>query len=294
MNDVQQFFILSNPRSGSSLLRVICDSHQKLSVPPESGFIEWWYQKYKSWNVFDSKNPEKINQFCKDLESSKKFETWNFDLNLFKDLILNETPSNYSQLLTLVYISFGLQRGKDILVFGDKNNYYINKTKLLNELFPNAKYIHVVRDGRDVATSYKAMKYLETTSKYIPKLSNNITEIANEWQENNQILTSFSNNLPKNQLLIVRYEDLILQLEEECKKITNFLNVPFDKNMLNYYNINKELNLEPKETLDWKRKTLEKPDVLNIGKYKELLSEEEIAVFNSIAKKTLNHFDYAN
>ena len=283
-----------SPRSGSSLLRIICDSHQKLSVPPESGFIEWWYQKYKSWNVLDSKNSEKINQFCIDLESSKKFETWNFDLNLFKDLISKETPSNYSQLLMLVYISFGLQRGKNILAFGDKNNYYIKKTKLLNELFPNAKYIHIVRDGRDVATSYMAMKNLVTASSYIPKLPYKIKDIAIEWHKNNQNLITFFKSFPKNKVLIIRYEDLILQLESECKKITNFLNIPFDKNMLNYYNINKELNIEPIETLDWKRKTLEKPDVLNIEKYKDLLSKEEIGIFNSIAKNTLNHFDYVH
>jgi hypothetical protein len=292
MVDVQQFFILSNPRSGSSLLRIICDSHQQLSVPPESGFMEWWYQKYKNWNVSDSKNSDRIIQFCSDLESSKKFETWNFDIHLFKDLISTELPSSYSQLLTLVYTSFGLQQGKNIVACGDKNNYYIKKTKLIHDVFPKAKFLHMVRDGRDVATSYKALKNLESTSKYIPKLPNNITEIANEWQENNQILTSFFKTLPAHQVLTVRYEDLILKLEEECKKITNFLNVPFDKNMLNYYNINKALNLEPKETLDWKKKTLEKPDVSNIGKYKELLSKEEITLFNSIAKQTLNQFNY--
>lgn len=294
MFDVQPFFILSNPRSGSSLLRIICESHSNITVPPECGFLDWWYQKYKNWNVSDSKNPETIIQFCKDLNSSKKFETWNFDFNLFKDLVLNELPSSYTQLLTLVYISFGLKNDKNIMAFGDKNNYYVKKTKLIHELFPNAKYIYIVRDGRDVATSYKAIKKLKSTSKYIPKLPISIAEIANEWQDNNKILISFFKTLPKKQGLIVRYEDLILQLEEECKKITNFLNVPFDINMLNYYNINKELNLEPKETLDWKKKTLEKPDISNIGKYKELLSKEEIAVFNSIAKKTLNHFFYDN
>jgi hypothetical protein len=48
MVDVQQFFILSNPRSGSSLLRIICDSHQQLSVPPESGFMEWCIKNIKT------------------------------------------------------------------------------------------------------------------------------------------------------------------------------------------------------------------------------------------------------
>ncbi len=98
MTDIKQFFILANPRSGSSLLRIICDSHKELSVPPESGYIEWWYEKYKQWNVLDSKNPKRIIEFCKDLSFSRKFETWNFDINLFRSLVKSEAPKNYSQL----------------------------------------------------------------------------------------------------------------------------------------------------------------------------------------------------
>jgi hypothetical protein len=49
MVNKKQVFIIGNPRSGTSLLRIMLNSHSSMVVPPECGFIQWWYQKYKDW-----------------------------------------------------------------------------------------------------------------------------------------------------------------------------------------------------------------------------------------------------
>lgn len=287
ISKIQPFFILSNPRSGSSLLRVICDSHPEITVPPECGFTEWWYEKYKDWKSKDNKT-KRLDIFCLDLESSRKFETWDFDFQHFKNLVMDYKPQNYADLVALVHISFGLKKNKKIKVWGDKNNYFINKTDLLDRLFPEAKFIFIVRDGRDVATSYISLKNLKTDSPYAPKLPSEINEIALEWKENNTKVISFLSGLEENNILTLRYEDLVIGLEDNCKLICDFLNVPFDAQMLEYYKI----GLEPLHTLDWKKKTLKSPDKLAIGKYKKLLSSEEIGLFNSLAGKKLKEFGY--
>lgn len=287
MDNIQPFFILSNPRSGSSLLRVICDSHPEITVPPECGFTEWWHEKYKDWKSIDNQT-RRLNSFCGDLASSRKFETWNFDFSYFKNLVKAYKPENYADLVALVHVAFGLEKGKKIKAWGDKNNYFINKTDLLNQLFPEAKFIFIVRDGRDVATSYISLKNLKTESPYAPKLPSEINEIALEWNRNNSKVTSFLSGLKESNILILRYEDLVNRLEENCKMICKFLNVPFNPQMLEYYKI----GLEPMQTLDWKKKTLRSPDKLAIGKYKKLLTSEEIDLFNSIAGKTLKEFGY--
>src|SRR5690606_42086136 len=96
MNFRPPFFILSNPRSGSSLLRIMLDCHPDIVVPPECGFLEWWYSKYKDWSIEDSVNKSKVSEFCLDLSSSRKFETWKFDMTLFKESVLFKKPKNYS------------------------------------------------------------------------------------------------------------------------------------------------------------------------------------------------------
>lgn len=287
MLSTQPLFILSNPRSGSSLLRVICDSHKEISVPPECGFTEWWYIKYKDWNLADNFN-YRFEIFCFDLISSRKFETWNFDFQLFKSLVNIFSPENYSDLAALVHITFGFQKNKKVKVWGDKNNYYIHKTNLIHKLYPKAKYLYIVRDGRDVATSYIELKKLKTGSPYAPNLPWKIEEIAREWNNNNSKIFSFLSYREKEQVFILKYEDLITNFEQSCLSICRFLNLTFDPNMLNYFN----LRLEPKETLDWKKKIHKQPDNLAIGKFKKNLTKDEVSLFNSIAEENLNRFKY--
>ena len=62
--------------------------------------------------------------------------------------------------------------------------------------------------------------------------------------------------------------------------------------MLNYHKENRQNQVEPLETMDWKKKTLEKPDPSEIGKYRDVLSEKEIDTFEDIAEKVLSKFKY--
>ncbi len=286
MNKAQAFFILSNPRSGSSLLRVICDSHEKMTVPPECGFIEWWYSKYKDWSIEDNSN--RLAEFCNDLKSSRKFETWDFDFSYFKKIIKEEEPKNYAELSALVHISYGMQRDKKLFAWGNKNNYFIHNTDPINQLYPTSKFIFIVRDGRDVATSYLALQHLNSDSPYKPNLPTKLDLIAKEWNENNLKVADFLSSIKEDRVLQLRYEDLVMNMASECYNICSFLGIPFDPGMLEYY----KLNLEPKETLDWKKKTLKKPDKLTIGKYKDILNKEEEQLFNEIAEEGLKKFGY--
>lgn len=285
------FFILANPRSGSSLLRLICDSNENIIVPPESGFLEWWYKKYSNWEK-SWVHSEYLAKFIIDLASSKKFETWDFDSVFFESLVKKIEPSDYSELISLVYYSYAQQQNKNICLWGDKNNYFINKTDIISKIYPNAKYIHLIRDGRDVAVSYKNIQKLNSKSQYKPVLPASILEIANEWVENINKVNVFLESIKRSNQLVIRYEDLVMKTEEISQKISEFLDVPYDSKMLLYYEKNNKNNSEPKATLDWKKKTLEKPDESNIGKYKKELSLDECTLFEKVALKTLKNYTY--
>ena len=285
------FFILANPRSGSSLLRLVCDSNSNLIVPPESGFLEWWYKKYKNWD--ESWIDHKLFlEFIDDLLSSKKFEIWNFDVQLFKNLVTNEKPKNYSSLMSLVYYSYSRQQEKSIVRWGDKNNYYIHRLDLLYKIFPNAKFIHLIRDGRDVAVSYRNIKKIDSKSPYKPQLPAEMLEIAKEWDSNINKINSFLNTIPEVNQLEIKYEDLLKNTKISALKICDFLNVPYEEEMLHYYRRNLRHHTEPKATLDWKKKTLQKPDISNIGKYIDELTETELQIFESECLTTLKKYSY--
>lgn len=291
MENSSPIFVLGNPRSGTSLLRLMLNSHPNLVIPPESGFLEWWYKKYADWDLLDI-NTARQKEFIEDLITSKKFETWEFDSNLLIATIQREMPNSYSQLIACVYISYGLQQGKKNFRWGDKNNYYVNKLELINNLYPRATYVHIIRDGRDVACSYKEINKLESFSEYKPKLPSDIQEIAKSWVANNSIILSFFSTIATEQYLTIRLEDLLLKTEQTLKNLCQLIAISYNKEMLKYYIHNKKLGMEPQSTLDWKKKTLEKPDPSIIGRYMNGLSEEEISNFNAISYDLLKKFHY--
>jgi hypothetical protein len=288
---MEKVFIIGNPRSGTSLFRLMLNAHPQIISPPECGFLHWWFAKYKDWNGL-SNTSNQIDIFINDLKSSKKIPNWHLDFEILKQRIIDLKPQDYATLGEIVYLLFAEQKGKNPILIADKNNYYINHLNDLNEIWPTAKYILVVRDGRDVACSYINMEKLVTDSPYKPKLSTDISTIAKEWVDNNKKCIDFINSLNNTRSFIVRYEDIVTNPILFLTKVCNFLGIDFDKEMLTYYIKNIELQDEPISTLDWKLKTLESPDKNNIGKHKKELSGENYNEFNAIATSLLQKFNY--
>ncbi|WP_452231458.1 sulfotransferase family protein [Lacinutrix sp. MEBiC02595] len=286
---VQQFYILGNPRSGTSLLRLILNSHSQITVPPECGFLLWLEPKYKSWNATNL-NAIDINAFVQDVQQSKKFETWNVSSQTIINSIEEEQPVNYAALAQCVYRSYASLEGKNPLFIGDKNNYYIHHLQELDAIIPNSFAIHLIRDGRDIVHSYREINKISNTYKYKPNLPFSIAEIAQQWQTNNLNINSFyKENL---NYIVVRYEDLLENPEGVLSKILDKFNLSYEDKMLEFYKENALKQIEPKETLAWKLKTLKPLDKNNVGIYREKLTALEIKEFNTIAGSSLKLFGY--
>jgi hypothetical protein len=290
MNKMQNVFILGNPRSGTSLFRLLLNAHSRIVVPPESGFSHWWLNKYKDWKPTDSQTP-RIDEFILDVLSSKKIETWELDKNKLLKTIINANPLNYMELINTVYLSFSNSKS-EIQVIADKNNYYINHLNDLLDIWPNAKFIHLVRDGRDVACSYIKVNTLNKGTKYIPKLSVKIEEIANEWSNNLQKIDSFFQKRKKPDVHTLRYEDLVVNPKETLDDCCAFLEQNYEPTMLAYFENNDKQYTEPEATIAWKQKTKEAIDSQNIMKYKKELSKQDIELFNKIASMQLKKYNY--
>ena len=143
-----------------------------------------------------------------------------------------------------------------------------------------------MRDGRDIAVSYQEINEGTATSVYKPVLPSNIEDIALEWKNNGENFLRLLDN--SSSVILIRYEDLLLQPKETLTKVFEFLGLDFEENVLKFY----ESNDEPNDFLQWKSKTTQKIDPNNQGKYKEALSEKDIAIFNELANEVLGKFGY--
>ena len=121
----RRFFIIGNPRSGTTLLRLLLTSHPHVIIPPECGFIAWLYEKYGGWTRLDLNKDDIINLFVRDLLATKKFDTWGLDSVLIKDEIHKNKPRSYSDLCDVVGLVYNNKLSKAARIIGDKNNFYI-------------------------------------------------------------------------------------------------------------------------------------------------------------------------
>lgn len=257
-------------------------------IPPECGFAVWLYERYKSADFSRSV----VEDFIKDLSAAKKIETWNLDYIKLFNYIYAASPAHYSDVVGKVYEFYGHANGRTFLRWGDKNNFYLHHIDTIRAMYPTAKFIHIIRDGRDVACSYKNLKRKAIESKYAPQLPSAVTDIAIEWSANIKKIRSSFDRAGWENVYELRYEDLVSQPGNELKKVCVFLNEPYDANMEVYYTNNQLEHQEPVEFLQWKAKTVEKPTTSEIGKYRNELTLEEIKEFESISGSILGIYNY--
>jgi len=283
------FFIIGNPRSGTSLFRLLLTSHSDIHIPPESGFMIWWQRVYNDWN-WDADN-QKLDAFLDDLFNAKKFEFWELDREPLSRTIKANKPDNYAALSRLIYEHHSEKAGKKNALIGDKNNFHLNHIAELDALYPDAKFVHIIRDGRDVATSYMDMSKIDSTSDYRPRLPSSAADIGQEWRKNIESVRSGFSKLPSERTLEIRYEDLVLETEKTLTGVCEFLGQTYEPAMLDFYMKNQARKLEPDEFMAWKARTRGQIDSSAIGKWKNL-PQDDIGIFEKICGDILTTYNY--
>lgn len=276
------FFILGNPRSGTTLLRLMLTAHTKIVVPPEAGFGVWLITQADSLQKYDHR------LFIEALAASKKIENWMLDYQALYDYLDANRVNDLATAILSVYDFYALKHHKKGALIGDKNNFYIHHISTLAKLSPAAKYIHIVRDGRDVACSYRELMAKNIVSNYAPILSRDIQQIANEWALNNQDIID---GLVGRDSLCIRLEDLISAPQVTLKRVCGFLGLNFENNMMAYYADANANFFEPVEFDQWKQKN-KRPLINDSFKYKHLLDRQELASFEAVAGNLLDYFGY--
>jgi hypothetical protein len=146
------------------------------------------------------------------------------------------------------------------------------------EFWPQARFINMLRDGRDVLASQLNTGSFDKSS----------TDIAKAWVGTH---SKFGSLIEDNKLngQFVRYESLTREPETELKRICTTLGVKFDKRILNHSN--QDLTIFASRHLSGDRIN-KKIDTKSIGRWKDDLSDEQLAEFTSFAKEALEKYDY--
>jgi hypothetical protein len=210
-------FVIGVDRSGTTLLSMMLGMHSLLWIPYESHFHVELYNKYHNDpNIGDF---DYNNMILKEIFNQKYVLEWH---SVRPDIIDVSKCKSLSCIFNEFHLSYAHAQGKKL--WGDKTPKYIVHLDVINDLFPNARFVHIVRDGRDVARSLVGMWWGP----------NDFVSALEYWARRVELGTKMLNMLPSERRMQIRYEDLVTSPQKELVRITEFLGIPFESHMLDY------------------------------------------------------------
>jgi hypothetical protein len=198
------------------------DSHDELAIPPESYFVATFARRRPE---FDLKSGFHSRAFLDALCSHRWFGRWGLVEEEVRTVILEGAPRNTAEAIRSVYRLYSLHRSK--WRYADKTPEYVCSMKTIGSLLPEARFIHLIRDGRDVAQS------LCSAARGF-----GVTDLAGAlifWER--RVITGRrqGGRLGRRRYREVRYEDLISDPEAVLRDICSFVQLDYQPRMLKYY-----------------------------------------------------------
>lgn len=263
------FFVGTNG-SGTTLHRAIFDSHPDLAIPGEAQFVAKMAgnrERYEG-EGFDS------GRLIKDLRKQDRFENWGLDFDDVEKVLAAPPVEDFPGAIRRLYQLYGDQRGKSR--YGDKTQANIHHLPLLAELFPESKFIHAVRDGRDVALAHTDGTKIE--------------QVAVSWKRRVTAGREAGKALGPDRYIESRFEDLIEHTETSVRRICDFLDLTYDTQMLRYYE--RAGDIVATTAVPDRHKDIFLPPTKGLKDWRRDLSDDQVARFEALAGGLLSDMGY--
>lgn len=206
------------------------------------------------------------------------------NLNLSADAVrdASATADTYSEFVSALYTEYGRQRGKSLV--GEKTPGYVQHLPRLHSLFPGARSIHLIRDGRDVALSLLAWD--KGPVKYDLWQEEPVGVSALYWQWHVSTGRRDGRMLDPTKYSEVKYEDVVARPEESLHELAGFLDLPFAPQMVAYH----EGKTRSKPGLSAKKAWL--PPTTGLRDWRTAMSARDLELFEAIAGDLLSDLGY--
>ena len=194
------------------------DAHPQMAVPPESHFLVTmgrWRRRYKGGDRFD------VDRFVRDLANQYGFRRWDLDPESVRNRLADTCPRSYPEAMRDVFALYADQAGKSR--YAEKTPTNVVHMPFLARTFPEARFIHLIRDGRDVALSYLDADFgVESLGeaaiywrRFVRKGRRDGQRLGSRYRE-------------------IRYEDLVADPEASLRSLCAFIEIPYHPAMLQY------------------------------------------------------------
>jgi hypothetical protein len=223
-------FIVGCARSGTTLLKRIVNAHPEIAITPETHWIARYFERRRGLTPEGFVTPKLIPK----LLEYHRFPKMKVGREELERLIDSDEPISYPSFVSAIFDLYGQRKGKSLV--GDKTGSYVLNLPTLHGLWPKAKFVHIIRDGRDVSLSAinwrKAYRHARRFSTWT---EDPITTAAVWWEWRVRLGREDGGSLAPKLYHEVRYEELVFVPEETCAALCDFLDLPYDDAMLRFH-----------------------------------------------------------
>jgi hypothetical protein len=271
--------MIGTQRSGSNLLRLMLNQLDGVSAPHPPHILERFFPLLPAYG--DLSNPDNFSSLVADVCKLIEYNPVPWEgANLQVPAIIARCRK---PLLTEVFRVIYEMRAEseNARIWICKSLVNIRFADQLEDNGVNPLYIHLFRDGRDVALSFKKAIVGEK----------HIYHIAKQWKNEQEASLQLAEKIGGNRVVKVRYEDLIANPEKELMKICRFMGADYNPVALDYYH-SEESHKTAHSGVMWEN--VEKPLISNnYNKYLKELSPADIQLFEQVAGDTLEELGYS-
>jgi len=217
-------------RSGTTLLQRMVDASPHVAIVHESRWIDTWYQKRIGLTPEGYVTPD----FIPLLIEHPRFPQLEVSREDLEGLLPNGRPVSYERFVTGVFNLHGRARGKNLV--GDKTPRYVRSIPILHALWPEAKFVHLIRDGRDVCVS--ALEWRsggELARRFETWKTDPVATAGVWWDWLVRLGREGGEDLNPALYQEIHYESLVSDPAEVCARLCEFLGIPYDDAMLRFH-----------------------------------------------------------
>jgi len=278
-------FICGVTRSGTTLLRLMLDTHPEVAIPGETHWVPRLIKRLERGKL----SADEAADF---VVNHKRWGDFHLEGDDLRERWQAIKPFNAAEAIRAFYGLYSEREGK--ARYGDKTPGYMREMLRIQRVLPEARFIHIIRDGRDVALSVLKLNWGPS----------NPTEAAELWVER---IAKARKQAPKvNHYMEVFFEDLVMDTEGTLRRVCEFIELGYDPVMLDYHERAEERLREkardlprsnrPPQPAELRMKShqlaKEPPREDRIGLWKRKMSPEDVAEYERVAAPLLSELGY--
>jgi hypothetical protein len=260
-------FIGGTPRSGTTLLRNMLNTHRLVAVPDEGAFIGRVFQVLHARGQTND-----LNLAWEEIRRDPFFVRWRLPEHAVRAVLAEYPPASYSDLIRGLFHAFAASRGKPLSA--DKTPRNALMFRLLADMFPRSHFVHVLRDPREVVMSL-VLQHWNT---------GDVAGAAIGWRRHVSRARDAARELG-DRVLTLRYENLVSRPDQELRRVCALAGMQFDPAMLEYPDADDLLSDAPHA---WARR----PPRAGLRRWQVEMTRDDIALIELILCDLMDHLGF--